>query len=88
MILRCYSVYDTIAQVHCPPFFSRSEVEAMRSVSEVVNNPQSMLFSHSADYHLKLLSLFDDVSGKFSPVESSEEVNLIKLKKRNENEQK
>lgn len=63
MILKMLSVYDSKAKVWSHPFFSVTTGAGVRSFQSAINARESLLFSHSADFTLFELGVFDDNLG-------------------------
>lgn len=64
MELKVYSVLDKAVGAFLPPFYMRSDGEAIRSFAEACNDPKS-LGKHAEDFTLFRLGSFDDGSGLF-----------------------
>lgn len=65
MKLRVCTIFDRGVQAHGRPFFVPHTNAAMRAFTDEVNNTQSDLFKHPADYDLFELGEFDDSTGRF-----------------------
>lgn len=63
MIMKIFAVRDAKVEAFLQPFFSPTMPAAMRSISEVVNDPQHTFAKHAADYSLYALGEYDDTSG-------------------------
>lgn len=68
MKLQVFSVFDSAVQAYDRPFFARTVGEAMRSWEQVVNDGQSPMSNHPADFTLFHLGEFDQATGVFSPL--------------------
>jgi len=68
MDLLAFSVYDAKAEAYLRPFFAESKGLAVRSFADAVNDPQSGMFKHPADYTLFLVGEFDQRSGELRGV--------------------
>ena len=66
MILQVVSVHDSAVDAFGRPIFVAAIGAATRSFADEVNNPQSEMNKHPADYTLFHLGTFDDASGTFS----------------------
>lgn len=64
MKLVMFSVYDSKVEAWMPPFFMRSKGEALRAWSQTVNDGQSAMSHHPADFSLMEIGNFDDENGK------------------------
>jgi len=62
---RVYSIFDDKAETYGPPVFYPNKSVAMRSFSDTVRNPDSMLYRHPADFRLYELGVFCDATGTF-----------------------
>jgi len=65
MKLKCFVIYDDKAKAYLPPFFAPQIGQAVRSISDGINDPQSEFGKHPEDYSLFLLGEFDVLSGSF-----------------------
>lgn len=66
MILKVYSIYDSVVGAYLQPFFCRSEAEAVRMVKQAVNDPSTNFHKHNADFCLAFHGDYDDATGDFS----------------------
>lgn len=64
MQLKIYTVYDSKVEAYLQPFYVRSKGEAIRAFTETVNDPQSLVGKHPADYTLFEIGEFDDQTAK------------------------
>lgn len=69
MKLYIYSVYDKAVNAYMQPFYARSAGEAIRSFTELANDPKTNVAKYPSDYTLFALGEFDDNSGAFAGVE-------------------
>lgn len=67
MLLRAYSIFDNKAVQYHPPFYQSTDAAAIRSVRDLVDNPETSVGRHPADYTLFLVGEWDDQSGTFRP---------------------
>lgn len=81
MILKIFSVKDKIVEAFLQPFFSPTIGSAIRSLTEVVNDPQSPFAKNPHDYTLYQIGEFDDWSGQVTPMDSQRLVPLADLVK-------
>lgn len=63
MILKIYSVFDAAIKAYMPPFTMRADGEAIRALSQTVQDTNHQFHRHAEDYSLHLLGTFDDNSG-------------------------
>lgn len=61
MQLTMFAVRDRSADFHFPPFFMRSNVEAMRAFSQLINDKARS--GAPSEYELVSLAIFDDQQG-------------------------
>jgi hypothetical protein len=66
MIHNIFSVYDNKAEAFLPPFVLPKHEMAIRTFADSINNPETQLFLHPADYTLFTLGTFDDELGKIT----------------------
>lgn len=66
MKLRIFTVYDQVAKAHLPPFFLPQEGQAIRTFTDMVNNPEHQFGQHPEDYTLTELGVFDDETAEIS----------------------
>lgn len=66
MIMKAFSVLDQKAEAFLPLFFARSQGEALRSLSDAVNDPKHQFYKHAADYQLYSIGTWDDQAGTFN----------------------
>ena len=66
MIHNIFSVYDNKAEAFLPPFVLPKHEMAIRTFADSINNPETQLFLHPADYTLFSLGTFDDELGKIT----------------------
>lgn len=64
MLLNVYSVYDIKAEAYLPPFFLRTDAEAIRSFTSASLDENHPFCKHSDDYALFRLGSFDDDDGE------------------------
>ena len=68
MKLKMYSIYDKQACFYSPPFFAKTDAEAIRIVHDAtIYGQESMLRNHPADFMLCGIGTFDDALGSFDP---------------------
>ena len=67
MILKCFVVFDSKANLYQGPYFSRSSAEMIRNFSYVAAMDTSSVFhKYGADYTLFEVGQFDDATGVIS----------------------
>lgn len=67
MLLRAYSIYDVKALQYHPPFFASTNGAAVRSVHDLVNDTNTSVGRHPADYVLYCVGEYDDSKGALRP---------------------
>lgn len=61
-----FTIYDSKADAYLPPFFLHQKAMAIRAFTDSVNNPESSISLHPADYTLFHLGEFDDNSAEIT----------------------
>lgn len=61
-----YSVYDSKIKAYGQIFLQMSEGEALRSFTDIVNDPQSIFNKHPEDYTLFEIGTWDYTEGKIN----------------------
>lgn len=84
--LRVFSVYDSKVQAYTSPFYARTVAEAQRSWIAVVNDGESMMSKHPADYALFQIGTFDEETGTIEPLEAKASISTALEAKRPEQE--
>ncbi|QCQ84904.1 nonstructural protein [Blackfly microvirus SF02] len=69
MKLRGYSVYDRKALQYHPPFFASTDGAAVRSFSDLANDPETQVGRHPGDYTLYFVGEYDDQKGHMIPMD-------------------
>lgn len=67
-MLFCYSVYDRKALQYHPPFYASTDGSAIRTFSDVVNDINTTVGRHPADYVLFCVGSYGDQKGELMPV--------------------
>lgn len=70
MVLIACAVRDSAAAAFMRPFFVPTVGLALRSFQDEVNNKESPMHQHPADYELFQVGTFDEDSGKLVALES------------------
>lgn len=65
-MLYVYSVLDKAVDAFNPPFFVRSQGEAVRTFADAVNDKASPFFRHVADYELFRIGTFNPANGQLT----------------------
>lgn len=80
MSLQCYSIRDEKAACFLSPYFAKSTVEAVRSLTVAANDPQSNLNRFADDFGLYLLGVVDENTGVLTPhVNGPERITQISI---------
>lgn len=66
MRLKVFAVYDSQLAAHFHPFYAPLAGVAKRSFIATVNDPQTQLHAHPADFTLLELAEWDDETGEFT----------------------
>jgi len=72
MLLKVFAILDLKAEAFMSPFFMSTTGQAMRAFKDLVNNPESSLYRHPADYRLHCIGAFDDSRGQLLPLDQVE----------------
>lgn len=68
MILRAYSLHDVKALQYHPPFFQSTDAAAVRALRDLVNDMNTTVGRHPADFKLYCVGTYDDETARFEPV--------------------
>lgn len=68
MMLFCYSIYDNKALVFHPPFYASTDAQASRTFADVVNDVNTNIGRHPADFSLFLVGSYSDQKGELMPL--------------------
>jgi len=63
--LNAYTLFDNKALQYHPPFFSSTDGAAIRSISDLVADPNTTVGRHPTDYVLYCCGTYDDSRGFF-----------------------
>lgn len=77
MKLRAYTIYDNKALIYHPPFYSSTDAQGMRHLSDLANDQQTSIGRHPADYSLYFVGEWDDQSAAFTPITAVHVSNAI-----------
>lgn len=69
MILNAYSIYDRKALQYHPPFYASTDGAAVRSLSDLANDPNTSVGRHPGDYVLYRVGQYDDQKGRLIPTD-------------------
>lgn len=65
MLKLLYTVYDCKTLIYSPPFAHINDAEATRTLTDTLEDPNTMLHKHPMDYALYRLGTFNDGTGEF-----------------------
>lgn len=74
MILNAYAIYDRKGLVYHPPFYASQDGQAVRSLQDLVADPNTTIGRHPADYVLYRVGGYDDQSGQLLPASVLEHI--------------
>jgi len=74
MIKIIVAMKDNAVNVFNNPVFLRNPAEAVRGVTDEVNDPKTELHKHHKDYDLYQLGLFDEETGQITGLERPERI--------------
>lgn len=74
MLLRAYTLHDVKALTYSPPFFQHNNALAERMLSDLVNDPNTSVGRHPADFKLYCVGSYDDSTGQLIPLNVIEHV--------------
>lgn len=80
MNIRIYAVYDSKAERYLQPFFTGSKGEAIRSITNVVNDPSHNFCTYAEDFTLFEIGEYNDQKGEISSTPPLSLGNLIEFK--------
>lgn len=63
MELKMYSVHDEKGAIYNTPFFSKTNLEAIRSFGDLVQDTNTTINKHPCDYRLYQLGSYDNING-------------------------
>lgn len=74
MLLRAYSLHDVKALTYSPPFFQHNNALATRMLDDLVQDNNTSVGRHPADYKLYCVGTYDDAKGLLTPITPMEHV--------------
>jgi len=77
MNLNIYSVRDSAVEAFMQPFFAQTHGAAIRSLTEVVNEPKHPFNAGSQYYSLYHIGSFDDTTGQIHPLDPPRAQHLV-----------
>lgn len=87
MILQLFAIFDSKAECYLPPFLIKTKGEALRSLGELVADPQHNFSKYAEDFTLFHLGTWDDQTCKYSLLQASESVVKLHELKRSPKEE-
>jgi len=76
MILNVYAIYDIKSKFYSRPYYCINDGVAVRSFSQLANDPASELCRHPTDFTLFRLGTYNDELGSFHNEEPPENLGL------------
>lgn len=74
MIKKVYSIRDAKGEIFNFPWFKITHGEAERDFATLCRDEKSMVAMYPEDYDLYYLGDWDDVSGKFEPLDTPQHI--------------
>lgn len=74
MILNAYAIYDRKALQYHAPFYASADGQAVRSFSDLVQDPNTMVGRHPGDFVLYRVGAYDDSCGSLLPASVLEHI--------------
>lgn len=72
--MKVFSIWDSKAEVYSQPHFIRTKGEAIRSLTEAVNQQDHSFSKHAEDYSLFEIGTWDDTTGELIPHEAKQHI--------------
>lgn len=69
MKLLAFALFDIKSGLYSQPFFHAHSGQAVRTVMDVGQDPQTTIGRHPADFALHQVGVFDDQTGMFEPMQ-------------------
>lgn len=73
-LLIAYTLHDVKALTYSPPFFTTNDMVAKRMVSDLVQDNNTLVGRHPADYKLYKVGTFDEGNAVMQPLSIPEHV--------------
>lgn len=70
MTQKVFTVYDSKGDVYMNPFLAVNALAAIRTISDLVQQPDHMFSRHSQDFTLFELGEYDDSNGRYQMLDS------------------
>lgn len=61
---KVYTIYDSKAEAYLAPLLQKTRGEAIRTFSDLVNNPETMFAKHPSDFTLFEIGEWDELKGE------------------------
>lgn len=68
MLQRAYTLHDVKARVYSPPFFTHNDDLAKRMIADLLEDKNTSVARHPADFKLYWIGHFDDLTGILQPL--------------------
>ena len=77
---KIFTVYDSKIEAYLQPFFQKATPQALRTFTDMVNNPDHPFHSHAEDYTLFELGVYDETNGRIEWQEPHSITNGLEVK--------
>lgn len=84
MYMKVFGIYDSKTEAYLPPFFVRTNGDAIRAVSSHVNDEKHNFCKYASDFTLFELGGWDDTTAKFDLLSTPHSLGLLHEFKRQE----
>ena len=61
--LKAYSIYDNKAAIYLPPFYNTNDQVAIRTFTDILQNPNTPMNRHPEDYSIYHVGYFNEETG-------------------------
>lgn len=79
MIHKMYSIRDEKAEMYHTPFFSANHGLAMRTIQDLLKNPDHPISKYTADFSLWYIGEYSDETGLIAPENPKHLFNLVDI---------
>lgn len=77
MLMKVFGIYDSKTEAFLPPFFVRTNGDAIRAISTHVNDEKHNFCKYAEDFTLFELGSWDDSNGKFDLLSTPHSLGLL-----------
>lgn len=82
MVVKVFGIYDSKVEAYLKPFFAQSKGEALRAITDLVNDREHNFSKYAEDYTLFELGSFDHSNAKFTQLSTPHSMGVfIEFKK-------